>query len=129
MNKVLLIILLIFGLSPVFGQDVSQVVGDYELKDTLSKDVSDFGGVFIVKYEMLHKTLKLKNDNSFFMKHIEPKGFAIDANVSGKWMLENGLLTLSYVVVDQDDNGNKKEGANKGKIRYVDYLKETITEE
>lgn len=109
MKAIVLVCMLMIGVGSTYAQSVNDLSGNYELKDTLSTEKQDFGGVAILKHKVLHKALSLKADGSFTLEHLAPKGFAIDANIKGSWVVSDSVITLSYLMVDTDDNGREKQ--------------------
>lgn len=86
-----------------------ELTGVYELRDTLSKQKIEMGDSYVIKVKMLVKELYLNTDQSFELKHIEPKGFAINADKTGTWSFENNKILLKYKDIIVDEKGIKSE--------------------
>ena len=90
-----------------------EVQDHYVLKDTLAVNKSSFGGAVVYKYDIIHKELTLYTDGTFLLKHILPKGFAVDANIRGTYQFKNNVLWLTFTDTEEDQNGRKIQTEKK----------------
>lgn len=99
------------------------VVGDWELYDTLSFSQAKLGNNILNKVKLIHKQLTLNPDSTFSIKHIEPKGFSINADVSGTWKVNNEEVILSFENVYENQNGERKKEWVKEQLTITDETK------
>lgn len=103
--------------------------GNWQVYDTLSFTQTKLGDMVLNKVKLLHKKLTLNNDGSFYMHHIEPKGFFIDADVSGTWKVYNGMLVLEYENEYENQQGIKQTEIVKDNLLIVDESKLSFTQD
>lgn len=107
MKKILFSILLSILLNTV-SHSQSLYEGKWVAYDTLSIEKTQLGSMTINKVKLYHKVLEFDTAGKYSMTHIEPKGFFIDANVSGTWKESSSGIVLTY----KDRKTNEKGVSN-----------------
>ncbi len=93
-------------LCSVLSYSQDGISGKYELfDDSKSKLDTLSNGVIITRKEVLQKMLTLKSNGSFTNKHLQPAGFAASLDYAGNWTIEGDVITLSYTVSEENENG------------------------
>ncbi len=102
------------------------MVGDWELYDTLSISQVKLGNNMLNKVKLIHKQLTINQDGTFSIKHIEPKGFSINADIDGTWESNDNEIILLYENIHENQKGEKVKKPVKEKLTIIDETKMSI---
>ncbi len=105
------------------------MVGNWELYDTLSISQVKLGDNILNKLKLIHKELTLNVDSTFSLKHIEPKGFSINADIVGTWQVNNSEVILLYENLYENQKGEKKKEMVKDRLIIIDKSKMRVEQD